>query len=86
MTTARRHWPTALVLSFTARQDGACGRGRNGGCGETLLRPVDDEGEYEGIEIDHIIRLEDGGADVPGNIQLLHESCHRRKTSAEAGD
>ena len=33
--------------------------------------------------VDHIVPLEDGGADVDANLQTLCGACHGRKTRAE---
>jgi 5-methylcytosine-specific restriction endonuclease McrA len=33
---------------------------------------------------DHIVPLEDGGANAEGNFQILCEACHGKKTGAEA--
>ena len=33
--------------------------------------------------VDHILPLEEGGTDDEGNLQVLCESCHGRKTRAE---
>ena len=82
----RKAWGRAVVIALAERQDGACGRGRNGGCGERLIRPNAADDGYEGVELDHIVRLKDGGADAEGNLQLLHASCHARKTASEAGN
>ena len=37
-----------------------------------------------GKEVDHIKPLEDGGRDVPSNLQLLTEKQHEKKTAREA--
>ncbi len=36
-------------------------------------------------EVDHIVRLADGGTDHPSNLQSLCEDCHKEKTAAENG-
>ena len=35
------------------------------------------------LEIDHVVALADGGADVDGNVQVLCKPCHAIKTSRE---
>ena len=34
-------------------------------------------------EVDHIRRLDQGGADTLANMQLVHKPCHRDKTQRE---
>ena len=36
------------------------------------------------IEIDHVLPLANGGADVDVNVQTLCRTCHRSKTRAES--
>jgi hypothetical protein len=36
-----------------------------------------------GYEIDHIIPLSEGGADVPSNMQLISKEDHKQKTARE---
>ena len=36
------------------------------------------------LNVDHIVPLIDGGADVLANLQILCIDCHRHKTTAEA--
>ncbi|KAG5181010.1 hypothetical protein JKP88DRAFT_279159 [Tribonema minus] len=36
------------------------------------------------VDVDHVVPLWRGGADLPSNLQVLCLSCHRRKTSLEA--
>jgi 5-methylcytosine-specific restriction protein A len=36
-------------------------------------------------EVDHIIRLSDGGSNNPDNLQSLCTACHTAKTNAENG-
>ena len=38
----------------------------------------------KGKEVDHKIPLEDGGSDTVGNLQLLTEKQHAKKTADEA--
>ena len=38
-----------------------------------------------GLEVDHIVPLDFGGAESDANRQVLCESCHKAKTAAEAG-
>ena len=40
-------------------------------------------GSAEGVQVDHVARLADGGADDLSNTQTLCEACHRLKTAAE---
>jgi len=39
----------------------------------------------EATEVDHIVRLEDGGTDAETNLQSLCHDCHARKTARENG-
>jgi len=39
----------------------------------------------EGMQVDHRVRLADGGTHDPPNIQVLCGACHRAKTTLEAG-
>jgi 5-methylcytosine-specific restriction endonuclease McrA len=43
-------------------------------------------GELKGLDWDHSTPLALGGADTPENIQALHRSCHRQKTSGAGGE
>jgi len=43
-------------------------------------------GELKGLDWDHSTPLALGGADTPENIQALHRSCHRQKTSGRGGE
>lgn len=36
-------------------------------------------------EVDHVVPLSDGGVDVPSNLQVLCQRCHRLKTGQENG-
>ena len=36
-------------------------------------------------EVDHIVRLQDGGTDHPSNLQSLCHDCHALKTANENG-
>jgi 5-methylcytosine-specific restriction protein A len=36
-----------------------------------------------GAEVDHIVPLNDGGTNEPGNLQTLCKRCHSRKTAAD---
>jgi len=38
----------------------------------------------EGVEVDHVVPLEAGGADVDANLQAIHPDCHKVKTAREA--
>lgn len=62
---------SAARSSLSARDIIVCA----GPCGSAYL--ADD------IEVDHIIPLSQGGADVTSNLQLLCTVCHRSKTVAE---
>ena len=81
----RKHWPTAEVVLLFQRQDGVCGKFPHG-CGEALIRPDEGDTGLDPVEIDHIVPLDLGGEDDPVNLQLLHKTCHERKTGAETGD
>lgn len=37
----------------------------------------------KGMEIDHVVPLSKGGADLPSNMQLLPKDVHKHKTSME---
>lgn len=39
----------------------------------------------EATEVDHVVRLEDGGTDHPDNLQSLCHDCHAAKTARENG-
>lgn len=49
-------------------QDGLCGL-----CGRILR---EDKGR---IEVDHIVRVRDGGTSALDNLQAVHRSCNQRK-------
>lgn len=48
--------------------------GRCEECGEEL---------GEGAEVDHVVALRDGGANVIGNLLVRCRRCHRRKSAAD---
>ncbi|WP_233866690.1 HNH endonuclease [Paraburkholderia adhaesiva] len=39
----------------------------------------------EATEVDHIVRVADGGTDDPSNLQSLCHECHADKTARENG-
>lgn len=42
-------------------------------------------GDPGATEVDHIVNVASGGAELdPANCQAVHTLCHRKKTSAEA--
>lgn len=52
---------------------------RDGGICQMCGKPVStDAGD---AQIDHIVPKRDGGTDALENLQLLHRSCHSRKTA-----
>lgn len=59
---------------LVTRQRGKCPL-----CGNTFT--AFDVGTWE---LDHIVPKNDGGTDSYSNLQLIHKSCHIRKTRAEA--
>lgn len=65
----RRRFSAKDIDRLMAKQGGKCAL-----CGWPI------EGDFHR---DHVIPLAAGGADEIGNIQLVHPSCHRRKTADE---
>ena len=61
-----------LKKKLLAAQDGVCIR-----CGEMI------DLDMEVINVDHIVPKADGGVDRPSNMAVLHEACHKQKTSWE---
>lgn len=57
-------------------------------CGEIFEKSIREGGPVYPlpgcVELDHIIRVIDGGTDHPDNLQLLCPACHRIKTRREA--
>ena len=41
-------------------------------------------GAHNGLEVDHIVPVCEGGGHVPSNLQVLCRRCHRTKTEAES--
>jgi len=39
----------------------------------------------DGFELDHVVPLFKGGADVDDNLQVLHVECHATKTANDLG-
>jgi len=37
------------------------------------------------LQVDHVIPVSQGGGNEPGNVQVLCEVCHKRKTATEGG-
>lgn len=83
---------------FTYRADAIeANRKKNGdvlkcdSCSKLLARPYKDDWlrrefgleTVEPFDVDHIVRLADGGSHDLSNLQLLCESCHREKTAGE---
>ena len=89
MAVERRHWTLAETALVGQRQDWRCGDRslRFGGCSTALIRPDDEQPTgREALDVDHKVPLSAGGADEIGNLQILHASCHARKTALEAAD
>ena len=76
-TAAQRGYTSAAWLR-TRRQVIA----RDGGICQACGRPV--TMEAGDAHIDHIIPKRDGGTDALDNLQLLHRSCHSKKTAGGA--
>ncbi|WP_156911712.1 HNH endonuclease [Kaistia adipata] len=73
MSGERRRLTVTEKLEIMARQ-ARCPR-----CHEKL-------GQLKGLDWDHSTPLALGGADTPENIQALHRTCHRQKTSGAGGE
>ena len=54
-------------------------RGRCASCGRVAAVLEGGEWKVRGGEVDHIVKLRDGGDDSASNLQLLCIPCHRRK-------
>jgi 5-methylcytosine-specific restriction endonuclease McrA len=66
----KRIFNQALRIDIAYRQGYACNQ-----CGLFPIPPT--------FQLDHVIRLADGGADAVENLQALCVECHARKTRAE---
>lgn len=72
--------PSELVREYALRAaDGVCQ-----GCGEPA--PFRDENDEPFLEVHHLRRRTDGGADHPDNVVALCPNCHRRAHNAADAD
>ena len=60
---------------------------RNSKLMQQVLRVLPNEcfvcGEVDGLELDHIHPISQGGSDTIENCQLLCSACHRQKTNVQ---
>lgn len=84
----RRELEEAAECHAPKRRKGKRLRGRDGAAlrerqlrEEPHCRDCRDAGEQRvAVEVDHILRLEDGGTNDPENLRSLCKSCHRART------
>lgn len=76
----RTYRRSAVVKKFARREAaGVCQ-----GCGEDA--PFEDENGEPYLEVHHLYRRSDGGADDPDNVIALCPNCHRRVHHGRDGD
>jgi RNA-directed DNA polymerase len=59
-----------LKVNLLRKQDGYCPL-----CGQIIIL------DQEAVERDHIVPISEGGKDTMKNTALVHQTCHRKKTS-----